>query len=74
MRFNNKSEQIRNLIDKGIDPKLIQKRLGVSPQLFYAVAKNYELKKSKAESKLDPKFRRTLIKVIQQLDQLAKAA
>ena len=73
MRINNKSEQIRNLIDKGIDPKIIQNRLSVSPQLYYAVAKNYEIKKA-GQPKIGPEFKRTLLKVIQTLDQLAKAA
>lgn len=73
MRINNKSEQIRTLIDKGVDPKVIQKRLNVSPQLYYAVAKNYEIKKA-GEIKVGPEFKRTLLKVIRTLDQLAKAA
>jgi transposase len=37
----NKSAKIRALLDKGLLQKDIAKRLGVSPQLVYIVARNY---------------------------------
>ena len=41
MKKGNKSAQIRALLDKGLKSKDIVKKLKVSPQLVYIVARNY---------------------------------
>lgn len=60
----NKSEQIRALIDEGLDNNQIRRRLKVSYQLVYIVRRNYTNEKPRTEIlKNNPLVKELLISI-----------